>query len=61
MSHNSEDLTIKQSAPIGAPLACQTTARRRKSFASPLLGHLLTPPGCPFLAEYGVKLVSEAL
>ena len=27
MCHNSLDLTIKQDNPIGAPLACQTTAR----------------------------------
>ncbi len=37
--------TEKRTSSIIAPLACQATARRRKSPASPPLGHLLTPPG----------------
>ena len=32
---NSEALTIKQNTPIAAPLPCQTTAKSRKSAASP--------------------------
>ena len=45
MSHNSEDLTIKQKPPIAAPLDCQTTANLRNLLGSLRLGRLLAPPG----------------
>ena len=32
MSHNLEDLTIKQNTPVAAPLDCQTTARQRSAW-----------------------------
>ena len=51
MSHNSEDLTIKQNDPIVAPLACQTAARRRKSPARPSFDLARRP----FLTKYAEK------
>ena len=57
MSHNSEELTDRRDTPIAAPLACQTTAKSRKSPARPSF----RPARRLFLTEYGVKLVSEAL
>ncbi len=43
MSHNSEDLTIKENTPIAAPLDCQTTANLRNLLGSLLLGRLFSP------------------
>ncbi len=56
MSHNSEDLVIKQYNPIAALLSCQTTVKSRKSFGSALLDRLLTPARSLFLtARVGKK------
>ena len=43
MSHNSDDLIIKQNTPMAAPLDCQTTATWRKSHGSLHLGRLFGP------------------